>query len=384
MLHTARCPVDDWATHDLETLEARGLFRAVETLSTPTGPIIRIGDEELVQFSSNDYLGLAHSPALVARAAAAAKAWGMGAGSSRVSVGTLAPHRDLEHHLAAFEEREAALVFSSGYAANVGTISALVHANDVVFSDELNHASIIDGCRLSRATVVTYRHCDVEHLTSLVAEHRGRRRLVVTDTVFSMDGDTAPLRALAALCTREGLALMVDEAHATGVLGPNGRGLAAAEGVVPDVLLGTLSKAIGCSGAYVAGSRALIDLLANRARSLFFSTGIPPAICAAADEALSIIEREPLLREKLWSNIARFATNLGVPLPAAAIFTVQLGASQRAVAASEALRRRGFLVKPVRPPTVPAGTSRLRIVVSAHHSHAQIDALACALKETLA
>lgn len=376
-------PVDSWARDDLAALEAKGLRRKLEPLESPQGARIRVGGREYLNFSSNDYLGLANDAAVRAAAREAVARHGVGAGASRLIVGDSTAHQALERALADFEGAEAALVFNSGYAANVGVLSALLSPGDVVFSDALNHASLIDGCRLAKAQVVVYPHGDVAALDALVARHSGRRRLVVTDALFSMDGDRAPLKALAALCRREGLGLMVDEAHATGVLGPRGAGLCEAEGVVPDVLMGTLSKALGCVGAYVAGSQALREVLVHKARSLVFSTALPPALCVAAEVALTRLRTDTSLRTQLWRNIAVFARGLralGLPAhEASPIFSVVLGTPERAVAASLALRARGLLVKPIRPPTVPEGTSRLRIALSAAHEVADLDLLLGAL-----
>jgi 8-amino-7-oxononanoate synthase len=376
-------PVDTWARAEVEALRAGGLVRRLEPLETPQGARIRLGGRELLNFSSNDYLGLANDADVRAATREAIARHGVGAGASRLVVGDSLAHQALERALADFEQAEAALLFNSGYAANVGVLSALLGPGDVVFSDELNHASIVDGCRLSRAQTVVYPHGDEASLEALVARHPGRRRLVVTDAVFSMDGDRAPLAALAALCRREGLGLMVDEAHATGILGPRGAGLCEATGVVPDVLMGTLSKALGCVGAYVAGSAALKEVLVHRARSLVFSTALPPALCVGAERALSRLRTDTSLRTRLWRNVAVFARGLKALALAAheqsPIFSVVLGAPEVAVQASEELRARGLLVKAIRPPTVPAGTSRLRIALSAAHEVADLERLLEAL-----
>ena len=252
-----------WAQDDLEALKARGLRRFLEPLDSPQGPLVRVGGETLVNFSSNDYLGLAGSPTVRAAAAAALEVHGVGSGASRLVVGDTSAHHRLEARLAAFERAEAVLVFNSGYAANVGTLQALVGPEDAVFSDALNHASLIDGCRLSRARTVVYPHADVEALARALATTPARRRLVVTDSVFSMDGDLAPLREISAVCQAEGAALLVDEAHATGVLGERGAGLCEALGLesAVDVRMGTLSKALGGLGAYIAASRPVVDLM---------------------------------------------------------------------------------------------------------------------------
>jgi 8-amino-7-oxononanoate synthase len=370
-----RSIVDSWAGEALAALEADSLRRSLEPLETPVGARVRIEGRELLNFSSNDYLGLAANELVRQAAQAALALHGVGAGASRLVVGDTPAHQSLERALAKFEGTERALLFNSGYAANVGALTSLFGVGDVVFSDELNHASLIDGCRLSRAKVVVYPHRDVEALEALVRATPGRRRAIVTDTVFSMDGDRAPVRGLRELADRHELALLVDEAHATGVLGPGGRGLCALEGVTPDVHVGTLSKAIGAFGGFVCGSQALCELLLNRARPLIFSTALPAAICAAAERALELIS-DGGLQVRLAGHVAAFATALGAR-PDSAIFPVVVGAATRALELSASLRERGFLVKAIRPPTV--ATSRLRIALSAAHSRDEVMALASCL-----
>lgn len=279
----------------------------------------------------------------------------------------------------AFERAEAVLLFNSGYAANTGIIPALVGAGDAVFSDALNHASLVDGCRLSRARVVVYPHADVDALAKALAETPGRRKLVVTDTVFSMDGDVAPLRDIVDVCRAHGAALMVDEAHATGVLGERGAGLCeelGLEGQV-DLRMGTLSKALGGHGAYVATSRVVADLLISRARPFIFSTALPAAPCAAAEAAVDAVEKDSELRARLWRNIRRFSDGLRAmglrAEPRSAVFPVVLGEPERALDAARRLREAGVLVKAIRPPTVPEGTSRLRFCLSAAHTVGHVD-----------
>jgi 8-amino-7-oxononanoate synthase len=368
-----------WAREELEALAARGLRRFLEPLESPQGALVRVGGETLINFSSNDYLGLATSPALRAAAIAALEHQGVGTGASRVVVGDTAAHQRLEARLAAFERSEAVLLFNTGFAANTGTIPALVGSGDAVFSDALNHASLVDGCRLSRARTVVYPHADPEALARALAETPARRKLVVTDTVFSMDGDVAPLRELLAACREHGAALMVDEAHATGVLGIRGAGLCEELGLEAevDVRVGTLSKALGCLGGYVATSRAVADLLLNRARPFVFSTSLPAALCAAAEAAVEVVEKDDVVRERLWRNIRRFAKGLralGLPAePRSAIFPVILGEPDAALDAARRCRERGLLVKAIRPPTVPEGTSRLRFCLSAAHTEGHLD-----------
>jgi len=368
-----------WAREDLEALSARGLRRHLEPLDSPQGPVVRVGDEALVNFASNDYLGLAASSTVRAAALAAVERYGVGTGASRLVVGDTAAHHRLEARLAAFERAEAVRLFNSGYAANTGILPALVGPGDAVFSDALNHASLVDGCRLSRAHVHVYPHADVEALARALAETPARRKLVVTDTVFSMDGDVAPLRDIVAACRAHGAALMVDEAHATGVLGARGAGLCDELGLeaAVDLRMGTLSKSLGVMGAYVATSRAVADLLVSRARPFVFSTALPAHLCAAAEAAVDAVEGDPTLRERLWRNIRRFADGLRVlgvrAEPRSAVFPIILGAPERALDAARRLRQAGVLVKAIRPPTVPEGTSRLRFCLSAAHTVGHVD-----------
>ncbi len=287
---------DAWARGELADLGRRGLLRTLEPLGSPQGPVVRIGGQSLVNFSSNDYLGLAADPRVVHAFAAGLERWGVGAGASRLVVGDTEAHRRLEARLAAFEATEAVLLFNGGYPANLGLVQALVGRGDLVVSDALNHASLVDGCRLSRAEVAVVPHGDVDGFARALSGGTFRRKLVVTDAVFSMDGDPAPLAALAEVCAGAGAALLVDEAHATGVLGARGAGLCEAASVRPDVRMGTLGKALGGFGAYAATTRAVADLLVNRARSVVFSTTLPPALCEAMVVAVDVLEHDPELR----------------------------------------------------------------------------------------
>jgi 8-amino-7-oxononanoate synthase len=310
----------------------------------------------------------------------AARRLGVGSGASRLVVGDGPAHRSLEAALAQAEGAEAALLFNSGYAANVGILTTLVGPGDAVFSDALNHASIVDGCRLSRAKVEIYPHLDVEALEERLARTQARRKLVVTDRVFSMDGDVAPLSQLVRVCRAHGAALMVDEAHATGVLEKDPQVLAEV-----DLRMGTLGKALGGFGAYVLCAAPVREWLFNRARSLVYSTSLPPPVCAAAERALRIVREEPLRGERLWRNIEHFAAGLralGLPAEArSAIFPLLLGSPERALSASAFLRERGVLAKAIRPPTVPPGTSRLRFALSAAHTLEELDQALDALRQ---
>ena len=366
-------------------IEAEGLLRRVRALESASEPEVVLNGRRVLCLASNNYLGLAAHPEVVDAAADAARRYGAGAGSARLITGGNVLHDELEARLADFKGAEAALLFSSGYLANVGTVSALVGPGDAIFSDELNHASIIDGCRLSRADVIVFRHGDAGDLGDRLAAWRqragaGRRALVVTDSVFSMDGDIAPLPEIAAACGRHGAILMVDEAHATGVVGPGGRGAVAAYGLDGQVgvVMGTLSKALGAAGGFIAGSAELCAYLRNRARSFIFDTALPPPTAAAALAALGVLEREPERPVRACRLAARLATGLraadyDVPEPAAAVVPVIAGSPDAAMALSARLLEAGVLVTAIRPPSVPPGTSRLRATVMASHTDAEID-----------
>ncbi len=379
-----------WIERELADLESKGLRRTLEPLSSAQGAVVEVGGRTLVNLCSNDYLGLAGEARLRQAAAAAALAEGAGAGASRLVAGDLAIHGRLEAALASLHRAEAALLFNSGYHANAGVPAALVGRGDAIFSDVLNHASIVDGALLSRAELVRYRHLDLGELEGLLAASKARRKLVITDAVFSMDGDAAPLRPMADLCDRFGAMLYVDEAHAVGVLGPTGAGLAEAEGVKDrvDVEMGTLGKALGAFGAYVAGPARLRELLLTRARSFVFTTALPPAACGAALAALELVRGEPERRARLHALMARMKAGLSargfdVAAVVSPIFPVVRGSEARALAAAQALRERGFFVRAIRPPEVPRGTSRLRVALSACHTEAQLDAFLGALDEVL-
>ncbi|MGH8898014.1 MAG: 8-amino-7-oxononanoate synthase [Egibacteraceae bacterium] len=369
-----------WIGTALRELETAGLRRALRHRTTGAGPLV----DGLVNLSSNDYLGLAGDPRVVEAARDAAGTWGAGAGASRLVTGGTELHRELERAIARWKRTEDAVVFSSGYLANAGTIPALVGRDDAVFSDALNHASIIDGCRLSRAQVHVYPHRDVAALDRLLAatERTARRRLVVTDGVFSMGGDAADLVGLCAVAEAHGAMVIVDDAHGCGVLGPYGRGTAAAQGCAGrvGVQLGTLSKAFGAAGGYVAGAMTLCDWLRNRARGFIFDTAPAPAVVGAALRALEIAAAEPWRRATALRLARRLADGLGATEPAACVVPLVLGEPEPALRASAALAEAGLLVVPIRPPTVPPGTARLRFAISAAHTEAEIDrAVRCVL-----
>jgi len=365
---------------ELAALEDAGLRRRLHPLASACDAEVVLDGRRVLLLSSNNYLGLATHPAVKAAACAAIERWGCGAGASRLISGHLELHAEVEAKLAALKGVEAALLFPSGYQANVGAIGALVGRGDHVFSDALNHASIVDGCRLARASVHVYPHRDVQALeAALAATPRGGRRLIVTDSVFSMDGDRAPLETLAALAEQYHSWLMLDEAHATGVLGPRGAGLAEAEGVAARVTvhMGTLGKALGGAGAYIAGSHALIELLVNRARAFVYTTGLAPAAVAAAGAALDVVAAEPERRATLARNAAWLRDGLRrLGLDARGdthIVPLVVGDNRAALALADALLARGVHALAIRPPTVPPGTARLRVTPMATHTPAQLE-----------
>lgn len=389
---TNQPPIHDrlaWIDAELESLAANQLLRQLRAHEGPQTALLRLGGRELINFSSNDYLGLAADARLARAVVEAARGEGCGAGASPLVFGRGAWHQRLERRLADFEQTEAAIVFSSGFAANLGAIAALVGPRDVVFSDALNHASMIDGCRLSQAVVKVYPHGDLGRLAELLqTAHAHRRRLIVTDGLFSMDGDLARLAELAHLAERYDCMLMVDEAHATGVLGRLGRGAAEQLGVHEriDVRVGTLSKALGSAGGFVCGRRSLIEWLLNRARSYVFSTALPPAACAAAVAALDIVRDEPQRRQGLLERAAGLRARLqaqgwNVGPTASHIIPVIVGDPGRAMDLSAALARRGVLAPAIRPPSVPAGQSRLRISLTFGHTPEMIEAFERSLAE---
>jgi glycine C-acetyltransferase len=358
----------------LAELEASGLRRRLRLIEGPQGPQVTLDGRPVLLLCSNNYLGFANHPRLREAAAEAALALGTSAGASRLISGSMSIHAELEARLAEFKATEAALLFGSGYLANTGTIAALARRGEVVFSDELNHASIIDGCRLARAETFVYRHADTEHLEWGLRQARGGTALIVTDGVFSMDGDVAPLAELSVLARRHRCRLMVDEAHATGCLGPDGRGSVAAAGLTGevDLIVGTLGKALGGYGAYVCGSRELADFLVNSARPFIFSTAPPPPVVAAAGAALELLVERPERVEMLRSNAASLRAALrGEGLEPIGsdtqIVPLVVGEADDAMAVCERLLEAGAFAQAIRPPTVPPGTCRLRLTAMATH-----------------
>lgn len=377
----------------LAGLEQRGLYRRLRLVEGAQAGRVRLDGREVLMLSSNNYLGLANHPALTQAAQAALERCGCGAGASRLISGSMELHHDLEDRLARLKHTQAALVFPTGYQANVGTLSALMEPGDTILSDALNHASIIDGCRLSRASTLVFRHNDMDHVAELLASCSGAgQRLIVTDSVFSMDGDIAPLAELSRLARRHDAWLMVDEAHATGVFGPHGGGVVEELGLSAaiEIQMGTLGKALGGFGAYVAGSRQLIDWLVNRARSFVYTTALPPSVAATAIAALDIVAQEPQRRRQLWDNTAFLAeqlAGLGYSLgqTRSQILPLIIGDAGQTMALAAALLERGIFAQGIRPPTVPVGTSRIRVTPMATHTRQDmqdaVEAFAAAGKE---
>ncbi len=363
----------------LAEIKNRGLYRRLRSVSGPQGPRVLLDGKPVLLLCSNNYLGLADHPRVREAAAEAAMRYGAGSGASRLVSGNMTIHRRLEEQLAAFKRSDACLLFGSGYLANMGVVSALAREDDVVFSDELNHASIIDGCRLSKAETFVYDHCDTEHLEWGLRQAEGRGSLIVTDGVFSMDGDIAPLERIVELGQRYDARVMVDDAHGTGATGPEGRGSVAAAGLEGeiDVVVGTLGKALGSYGAYVCCDKPMAKYLINTARTLIFSTALSPPAVAAAMAALELLREQPRRVEKLQRNahVLRDAlTAEGLPIPRSSTQIVPLivGDATDAVRASERALERGVFAQAIRPPTVPAGTSRLRLALMASHTKSEL------------
>jgi 8-amino-7-oxononanoate synthase len=379
--------MSDIYARQLEALRALSLDRGLREVRSSHGTVIEIDGKQLINFASNDYLGLANDPHLREAATKAIAEFSVGAGASRLISGTHSPHVRLETALAKWKGTEAALSFGSGYAAALGTIPALVGKNDIILLDKLCHASLIDGAKLSGATLRVFPHNHLGKLNSLLEwgcrKNSAARILVLTESVFSMDGDCAPLREIVELKKNFGAQLFLDEAHAVGVIGPNGRGLAAGENLSPevDVQMGTLSKALGISGGYICGSRNMIEWLINRARSFIFSTAPPPALAAAANAAVDFLSSPEgeKRRRLLWRNIDILAEELSVR-PVSAIVSWIIGDEQATLAAARTLQDEGFFVPAIRYPTVAKGSARLRITVSAAHEEVQLRSLGAAIK----
>jgi 8-amino-7-oxononanoate synthase len=370
---------------ELEELAKAGLYRRLRTICSPQGSRIRLHDRDIINFSSNDYLGLSNSEELRNAMIVGVQRYGVGSGASRLVCGNHAAHEELEQGIAQFKGTDAALAFSSGYATAMGVIPALCGKDDIIILDKLSHASLIDASRLSGATLRIFPHNHLEKLERLLESAREKqgassRVLVVTESIFSMDGDAAPLREIVQLTEQYGALLLVDEAHGVGVMGPQGRGLIAELGLEKRVALqmGTLSKALGVSGGYIAGSQDLIELLINKARSLIYSTAPPPAVAYAASEAVKLVasEKGDALRGQLRANLATLQHLIKSPRPSpAAIIPLIIGDERSAMDASATLQERGYLIPAIRFPTVSKGTARLRLTLSAAHETSQIEGL---------
>jgi 8-amino-7-oxononanoate synthase len=372
----------------LDARAGQGLLRQRRTLETAQSPHIVVDGRPYLAFSSNDYLGLANHSQLISALQQGAQQWGVGAGAAHLVNGHFAPHHVLEQRLAAFVGKPAALLFSTGFMANLGVVQALLGKDDTVFADKLNHASLNDAMLLSRATVQRYRHGDMAQLATLLVQQQSGRKLVITDAVFSMDGDLAPLKELLVLCEQHDAWLLVDDAHGFGVLGQHGRGSLSHFGLDSPriILMGTLGKAVGVSGAFVAAEQVVIDTLVNNAHSYVYTTASPPALAVALLESLTLIEQGDALRAHLQRLVAMLRAGLSdLPwqlMPSdTAIQPLLVGDNQQALALSEGLRVRGIWVAAIRPPTVPQGTARLRITLSAAHTEEDVERLIGALHE---
>ncbi|MBI5235567.1 MAG: 8-amino-7-oxononanoate synthase [Deltaproteobacteria bacterium] len=374
-------------TKELEEIKASGLERRLTVIQGAQGPVVNIAGQQTLLLCSNDYLGLASHPALKTAAMMAVERYGTGAGASRLVSGSMEPHHALEERIARFKGTEAALVFNSGYQANLGLITALASREADIFSDKANHASIVDGCILSMAKVRRYPTRDINALEKLLKRSSARTKLIITDGIFSMDGAIAPIKEIASLLGKYNAMLIVDDAHATGVLGASGRGTLEHAGVHdPSVIqMGTFSKALGSFGAYVAGSKQLIEILINRARPFIYSTALPPAICAASIAAIEIIEAEPERRERLWQNVSLFkraAQNANLDTMNSLTQIIPIITGDTTMRISKALLDKGIFIQGIRPPTVPHGTSRLRVCISAGHDPEALKKAAWVIKET--
>ena len=386
MPERARDPQAPWLAGELRDLEVQGLLRRRRVLESAQGARIRLDGRELLSFCSNDYLGLACDPRLAEAVIAGVRECGVGAGASHLLTGHHRAHQMLEERLADFTGFARTLFFSSGYLANLAALTAFAREDAEVFADRLNHASLNDGMLLARVRFRRYGHLDLESLERMLSRSRASRRIVVTDAVFSMDGDVAPLDRLAALCERHGAWLIVDDAHGFGVLGPQGRGSAAEYAVSGSKMLyiGTLGKAAGVAGAFVAGDAHAIELLMQRSHSYIYTTASPPALARALIACLEIVEREEWRRQRLFSHVARFresivAARFALLESSTAIQPVMIGEAADALAVSAALEQAGILVPAIRPPTVPKGSARLRVSLSTAHSPEDIERLASAL-----
>ncbi len=361
-------------------IKNKGLYRRLRIVESGQASKVVIDGREVILLSSNNYLGLANHPKIKEAAKEAIDKYGAGSGAARLISGNCILYKELEERIAEFKNTEAALVFGSGYLANIGILSTVVEEGDLILSDELNHASIIDGCRLSRAEKTIYRHKDTRHVEEILSKNKRRRILIVTEGVFSMDGDIAPLPEIIALAKRYSAMVMVDDAHGTGVLGKKGKGTAEHFGIEKgiDIHMGTLGKALGAYGAYAAGDKGLIEFLINKARGFIFTTALPPSVLASAIKAIEILEEEPHLIKKLWENRDYLVNGLkslgfdtmGCETP---IIPILIGKAEKALKMSDGLFEQGVYAPAIRPPTVPEDTCRLRLTVMAAHTKEELD-----------
>lgn len=384
---TMSLTIDQFLRQEIERMKTLGLYRDLKRIVGPIDTTVSIDGKEVILLSSNNYLGLASHPKSKEAAVSALREYGTGACSSRLISGNMEIHEELEKKTAKFKGCQSAIVFSTGYMANIGVITSLAMEGDLILSDELNHASIIDGCRLSGAEIKVYPHKNVEKLKEILSQGKAssskgryKRRLIITDGVFSMDGDITPLPEILDVAKEEDALAIVDDAHATGVLGENGKGTAGYFGLTDENLIhmGTFSKALGSMGGYIAGSKVIIEYLKNNARPFIFSTALPPSVCASSIAAIDIIENEPLIRKRLWENITRFRKgliNLGYNTMESQtqIIPILIGDTSLTMKFATAIFQKGVYAPGIRPPTVPEGKSRIRTSLMASHTDEQID-----------
>ncbi len=372
-----------YISDELKNIKESGLYRELNVVGNAQGVYLEINGKKYLSFCTNNYLGLANNPLIVSAVKDAVESYGWGAGASRLVSGNMTLHETLESEISVFKQKESAIVFPTGYMANIGAISSLVSKGDLVICDKLNHASIIDGCRLSGADFRVYAHCDIEKLENILKKASDySRKLIVTDSVFSMDGDLAPLPEIVSIAGRYKAIVMVDEAHGTGVFGKEGRGVIEHFNLNKEVevVMGTFSKAIGSLGGYVCGDEDLIHFLRNKARSFIYTTALPPAVCAASIAGLKLIQEKPSFRKSLWDNIRYLkdklcSLNFNVIPSASPIIPILIGDADKAVGISKSLYEKGILIPAIRPPTVPANSSRLRMTVMSTHTRKDLDML---------
>lgn len=381
----------EYISDDLNNIKKSGLYRELKVVENAQDTHVEIEGRTLLSFCSNNYLGLANHPFVVKAVKNAVEKYGWGAGASRLVSGNMTLHETLEKEISMFKKKEAAIVFPTGYMANLGAISTLVSSGDIVICDKLNHASIIDGCRLSGADFRVYAHCNMEKLENILKKSaKYKRKLIVTDSVFSMDGDLAPLPDIVRIAAKHNAMVMVDEAHGTGIFGKRGMGVVEHFNLNNDVdiVMGTLSKAIGSLGGYVTGNMDLISYLRNKARSFMYTTALPPAICAASIAGIKLIQEDSSIRDSLWQNVHYVknklrSLNINTISSESQIIPILIGDAQKAVAISKSLYERGILIPAIRPPTVPANSSRLRMTIMSSHTHRNLEKLFKVLSDVL-